>query len=171
MLEVSRALNSECEHVQGDMRHLKLGRQFDAIFIHDAIDFINSIDDLRITISNVFDHCASGGVALFAPDYTKETFRPATRHGGQDAGGRGLRYLEWDWDPDPDDHTYVSLLAYVLRDADGSVSCFEDHNEFGLFNIAEWLAVIEEAGFKPSSLPHEHGEIGTGVSHAFLGVK
>ena len=30
MLAVSRALNPECEHVAGDMRSIRLGRQFDA---------------------------------------------------------------------------------------------------------------------------------------------
>ena len=29
MLQVSRALNPECEHVEGDMRTVRLGRQFD----------------------------------------------------------------------------------------------------------------------------------------------
>src|SRR3954454_16867433 len=37
MLTVSRALNPECEHVQGDMRTIRLGRQFDAVFVHDAV--------------------------------------------------------------------------------------------------------------------------------------
>ena len=31
MLAVSRALNPECEHIQGDMRRVRLGRQFDAV--------------------------------------------------------------------------------------------------------------------------------------------
>ena len=37
MLEVSRRLNPECEHVQGDMRSVRLRRTFDAVFVHDAI--------------------------------------------------------------------------------------------------------------------------------------
>jgi hypothetical protein len=36
MRELSRALNPECEHVSGDMRDVRLGRVFDAVFIHDA---------------------------------------------------------------------------------------------------------------------------------------
>src|SRR6266404_5458871 len=40
MLAVSRALNPECEHVRGDMRTLRLGRQFDRVFIHDAIAYM-----------------------------------------------------------------------------------------------------------------------------------
>ena len=38
MLASSRALNPECEHIQGDMRTVRLGRQFDAVFVHDAVD-------------------------------------------------------------------------------------------------------------------------------------
>ena len=36
MLAVSRAINPDCEHVHGDMRNVRLGRTFDAVFIHDA---------------------------------------------------------------------------------------------------------------------------------------
>ena len=36
MLAVSRALNPECEHLQGDMRTVRLGRRFDAPTDHIA---------------------------------------------------------------------------------------------------------------------------------------
>ena len=36
MLAVSRRLNPECEHLEGDMRSVRLGREFDAVFVHDA---------------------------------------------------------------------------------------------------------------------------------------
>ena len=36
MLEVSRALNPDCEQVLGNMRDVRLGRQFDDVFAHDA---------------------------------------------------------------------------------------------------------------------------------------
>ena len=47
MLDVSRALNPECEHVEGDMRDVRLGRTFDAVFVHDAIDYMTTEGDLR----------------------------------------------------------------------------------------------------------------------------
>src|SRR5262245_43380133 len=37
MLGVSAAINPECEHCLGDMRDVRLGREFDAVFVHDAI--------------------------------------------------------------------------------------------------------------------------------------
>src|SRR6266567_275162 len=33
MLEVSRALNPECDHLLGDIRTLRLGKLFDAVFV------------------------------------------------------------------------------------------------------------------------------------------
>src|ERR1700712_4684117 len=89
MLAVSRALNPECEHVQGDMRTVRLGREFDAIFVHDAVAYMTSEGDLRLAIETAFAHCKPGGAALFAPDAIRETFRPSTDHGGHDDATRG----------------------------------------------------------------------------------
>src|SRR3712207_3129201 len=36
MLAVSRAQNPELVHHEGDMRALRLGERFDAVFVHDA---------------------------------------------------------------------------------------------------------------------------------------
>src|SRR3954468_1805196 len=35
MLDESRGINPECEHIVGDMRTLRLDRTFDAVFVHD----------------------------------------------------------------------------------------------------------------------------------------
>jgi trans-aconitate methyltransferase len=47
MLEVSKKLNSDCKHFQGDMRNFRINKIFDAVFIHDATMFITNIDDLK----------------------------------------------------------------------------------------------------------------------------
>src|SRR5215213_6124683 len=47
MVESSKKQNPECEHVVGDMRSVSLGRSFDSVFIHDAIMYMLSEDDLR----------------------------------------------------------------------------------------------------------------------------
>jgi SAM-dependent methyltransferase len=45
MLSVSKKLNPECDHLEGDMRTARLGRQFDAVFIHDAIVYMTTEGD------------------------------------------------------------------------------------------------------------------------------
>ena len=42
MRAMSAALNPDCEHVKGDMRSVRLGRQFDAVFVHDAVCYMLS---------------------------------------------------------------------------------------------------------------------------------
>lgn len=171
MLEVSKALNPQCEHIQGDMRIVRLGREFDAVFIHDAIMYMLTEDDLFHAIQTAFIHCKPGGVALFAPDHTRETFKPTTDHGGHDSGTRSLRYLEWSWDPDDNDTTYVFYMVYLLREGSSEIRCVRDPHIMGMFAHADWLRLITQAGFAAQSRPFEHSEIEPGSCHVFLGIK
>jgi SAM-dependent methyltransferase len=170
MLRLSRKINPECEHIQGDMRALRLGRQFDAVFVHDAVMYMTNERDLRAAIETAYVHCAPGGVALFAPDCTKETYRPATRSGGHDDpdGRRALRYLEWDWDPVQEDTTYHVSMVLVLRDGN-RVRVVDDRHTFGVFSRRDWLRLLREAGFRASRTTYVHSESGT--LELFLGLK
>jgi SAM-dependent methyltransferase len=168
MLDVSRRLNPECEHILGDMRTLRLARRFDAVFVHDAICYMTTHADLRRAVGTAFVHCRPGGVALFCPE-TRESFKPRTRHGGHDRDGRSLRYLEWDFDPDPNDATFVSEMVYLLREGGGEVRCVHDRHVMGLFSKAAWLATLTEAGFVAEAMPFEHSECEPGSAWVFLG--
>ena len=159
MLEVSKRLNPECEHIVGDMRTIRLGREFDAVFIHDAIDYMTSTADLSAAVETAFIHTRAGGVALFCPDHIRENFKPSTEHGGSDADGRGLRYLQWTWDPDSGDSSCTTDYAYLMRDRDGSVRVLHDRHECGLFGTEEWTAIVANAGFVPSLVPFVHSEV------------
>jgi SAM-dependent methyltransferase len=171
MLEVSRALNPGIEHVAGDMRTVRLGREFDAVFVHDAVVYMTTEDDLRRTIETAYVHCRPGGAALFAPDHVRENFRPSTDHGGHDGANRALRYVEWTWDPDPADSSYVVDYAYLLREADGSVQVVSDRHVEGLFARADWLRLLRAAGFEPKSVPVEHSELEPGEYEVFVARK
>jgi hypothetical protein len=169
MLALSRTINPECEHVEGDMRTLRLGRAFDAAFVHDAVDYMTSRDDLRAAMQTAFVHLRPGGVALFVPDFIRERFAPRTSHGGNDEGTQGLRYLEWVWDPDPEDDTYVADFAYLLREEDGTVRVEHDRHECGVFPRATWLELLDGAGFTAESrVIHVYEEV---ASEAFLAVR
>lgn len=168
MLAHSRALNPECEHHEGDMRTMRLGRRFDCVFIHDAIVYMTTEADLRLALETAFVHCEPGGAALFAPDKVRENFEPSTDHGGHDAGVRGLRYLEWTWDPDPDDRTYTVDYVYAIREADGTVTAHHDRHIEGLFARADWLRLMTAAGFEPEVVPIEHSDV-EGDYEVFVG--
>ncbi len=170
MLAVSQALNPELEHIQGDMRSVRLERQFDAVFIHDAIVYLTSEEDLLQALITAYTHCRPDGTALFHPDTTLENFKLSTDKGGHDGPERSMRYLEWTWDPDPADSTYQVDFAYLLREADGSIRCEHDRHEFGLFSTETWLRLIAEAGFQAETRPFVHSEVPPG-DVVFLGRK
>jgi hypothetical protein len=78
-----------------DMRTVRLGRTCDAVFVHDAVDYVITENDLRQAVLTAFVHCRPGGITLFVPDQTAETFEATSDHGGTDGtNGRGARYLE-----------------------------------------------------------------------------
>ncbi len=170
MLEVSRRLNPECEHIEGDMRSVRLNREFDCVFVHDAVSYMTTEEDLRAAMKSAFMHCRSGGAALFAPDHTRENYRPETRHGGHDGEHKSLRYLEWSWDPDPTDTSYVVDFAYLLRAEDGTVRAEQDRHLCGLFPRETWLRLLVVVGFEPTVLPFEHSDLEYGAD-IFIGRK
>jgi SAM-dependent methyltransferase len=170
MLAVSRALNPECTHEEGDMRTIRLGRLFDAVFIHDAIMYLTTEQDLRAALATAQVHCRPGGVVLIAPDVVRETFQPSTDHGGRDGQDRGLRYLEWTWDPDPADSTYRVEFACLFRAGD-QVTLAQDRHVFGLFGRSEWEQFIDEAGFRVRKELSGTRHYSEGQGEVFVGVK
>lgn len=171
MLALSLGINPECDHHQGDMRTVRLGRTFDAVFVHDAVMYLTTEAELRQAIVTAFVHCRPGGVAVFAPDAVRETFVPGTDHGGHDGDGRALRYLEWSWDPDPSDTTYVVDYAYLLHEAGQPTRCVHDRHVEGLFGRDDWLRLLAEAGFSATIRPLVHSEVTPGAVEVFIAMK
>jgi SAM-dependent methyltransferase len=171
MLSISGKLNPDCEHVRGDMRTVRLGKQFDAVFVHDAIIYMTSARMLRQALETAAVHCRPGGVALFVPDWTRETFQPSTSCEGGDDGARGLRYLEWTIDHDPEDSRYTFYMSYLLRKGTRVRQYGPDVHQCGLFARREWLDAMREAGFRPKSVPFEHSSFERGAHIMFVGVR
>lgn len=170
MLSLSRRINPELEHVTGDMRDLRLGRTFDAVFAHDAVDYLMTEDDLRRAFATAFVHLRPGGVAVFAPDHLAENFRSSHSAGGHDgADGRALRYLEWTREPNPGGATYSVDFAYLLSEPGKPIRCVHDRHRHGLFPRATWLRLLAEAGFEAAhTLPFEHSEVEPDTMELFV---
>ncbi|HYP90878.1 MAG TPA: class I SAM-dependent methyltransferase [Polyangiaceae bacterium] len=168
MLELSRAQNPECEHIEADMRTLRLGRTFDAVFIHDAISYMTTRADLRAALATAFAHTKPGGVAVIAPDQMSDTFEEHTAlHEGHDAT-RALRCLEWDWDPDPHDERFRVEYAFLLRDGRELRAVHDGHDE-GLFSRETWLGLLTEVGFRPQLAPRPLDD--GGLEHLLLALR
>lgn len=173
MLSASRRLNPGRRHVQADMREVDLGRQFDAILLHDAAMYLVEPEDLAATCRVAARHLRPGGAFLVLPDVVAETFEEGITAGGAgpdwgEGDGRAARLLEWLWDPDPSDHAYRVDMAFLLREADGTVRCLHDVHTMALRDRPAWWAAIREAGLQPVQAPPR---LAAECGEVFLSVK
>ena len=150
MLELSRGLNPELEHVEGDMRTVRLDRVFDAVFVHDALAYILTEPDLQAVFETAFVHCRPGGSAVFVPDYVQETF--AASHGVTAAttprtGSAGCDTSNG-FEPTPRTRArHIVDFAYLIREGE-SVRVEQDRHICGLFPRDTWLRHLEATGFE-----------------------
>jgi SAM-dependent methyltransferase len=157
MLALSRALNPGAEHVEGDMRTLRLARVFDAVLVHDAVMYMTTEADLRAAIRTAYVHTRPGGAAVFAPDVFRETFAEEAEliEGGD--GERALRGMSWMWDPDPDDTTFQVDYTFLLREG-GAVRALHDVHVEGLFSQQTWRDLLAGAGFQVGTFARPIGD-------------
>jgi hypothetical protein len=127
---------------------VRLGRLFDAVYVHDAIGYMATREDLLAALRSFAAHLPPGGPVLLQPDHVAGSFAPDTGHGGHDApDGRGLRYLEWTLAPEPGSTTFETHYAFLLREPGRPVRLVHDLHVQGLFTTAAWLGLLGEAGF------------------------
>jgi SAM-dependent methyltransferase len=147
MLELSATVNPECEHLVGDMRTLRLGRTFDVVFVHDAVSYLTTENDLRAAIGTAATHVRPGGAVVLTPDATTEMFKPGTEHGGHDGeDGRSLRYLEWTHPVTPGSSSYDVDYVIALRTPGEPFEIVHDTHTLGVFPSATWRRLLDEAG-------------------------
>ena len=150
MLANCRALIPGVDTVVGDMRTVRLGREFNVVLIHDAIDYLLTPEDVGRTLETVREHLVPGGLAFIAPTYTHETFVDGeVADDGTTTDSEEVTYFTYVHDPDPADDVFEMILLYLIRDAQTRrVELVEDRHTLGLFEHGAWLEMIAEAGFK-----------------------
>ena len=147
MQAVSRRLNPDCRHLTGDMRTIRLDESFDIVLIHDAVMHMASPDDLTAALVTAHAHLKPGGIGLFCPDCTLESYEPRTSLGGSDGQGCGMRFLEWDQPIRPGSNHYRVDLVYLLKVGDAPVRIEQDGDDFAVYAQSQWLSMLGEAGF------------------------
>ena len=170
MLELSRRLNPSVEHHLGDMRTFRLpGRVFDGVLIHDAICYMLTEDDLRSAFATARAHLRPGGLLLIAPDLVRDTFRPGMKLSwSTEKDGVQVNTEEIVYDADPSDTVVESYFTYTINER-GTRRVERDIHVSGLFPIATWKSLMEEAGFRTDRIPLPGDGDGCG-ENLFCGV-
>ncbi len=165
MLDLSVTLNPGLEHIQGDMRQLRLGRTFESVLVHDAIMYMLTPEDLLAAIKTAWEHLEPGGAAIFLPDCVEETFDADTLQGGHDGEGRSARYMEWTLEPEPGATCYDVHYTYMLLEEGQPMQVVHDHHVVGLFSRDTWFELLKEVGFEAACFGDKWGR------QNFVGLK
>lgn len=170
MLENCRRLVPDAQTVVGDMRSVRLNKTFDAVFIHDAVDYMLSEDDVCRALKTAAGHLNPGGLCVIAPTYTRETFVDGdVADDGTTTDSEELTYFTYIHDPDPADDTFEMILLYLIRDAQTrAVEVIEDRHVCGLFLDEQWLKWMSDAGFEAE---HIHEDADNTPWSLFVGIK
>ena len=144
MLKIARKKHPEIKFVEGDMRSLRLGRQYAAITcLFSAIGYMKTKADLRRAIKSMSRHLLPGGVLLVEPWFSEEQWN---------VGRVSVNRVE-----KPD----LKIVRMALARKRGKVSLLEfqyligtskgiqhltEHLELGLFDHREYEDAFTRAG-------------------------
>lgn len=147
MLAHCKRLNPDVECLVGDMRTVRLGRGFQAVLIHDAINHMLSEADLLAAFTTAAAHLEPGGVLITSPERFRETFQgPQVDVQTRRREDMELTYLEYTHDPDPTDSTVETVLTYLIRTGH-HVRVEHDRMISGVFPKGVWGQLLEASGF------------------------
>ena len=170
MLDISRRLNPHTIHHLGDMRDIRLGRAFDVVAIHDAVNYMSAEADLRAAIATATAHLNPGGLLLMAPDWLWETLSgPRVIDWTKESAGLGVTFIEYVANPKPDANTVESVFVFII-DEGGELNVEIDRHTGGLFPLSTWMRLLSEAGLDVEYLKTNDYEGGFG-GNLFVGTK
>ncbi len=144
MLDKARAKNPEIEYIEGDMRTVRLDRQFDAVVIPDSIDYIATMGGLQQVIHTAALHLRPGGVLLVVCS-TAEQYRNNNFVYSGEKGDVHVTLFENNFASPYKPQTHEITLFYLIR-RHGELKTYSEHIIAGLFAQASWEAVFKEAG-------------------------
>jgi SAM-dependent methyltransferase len=147
MLDLARRLNPEVTYYEGDMRSVRLDREFDAVAILDSVNYMLTQDDLRDAFETAYVHLKPGGVLLTYVEQTSQGFQQnRTKIMTRKKGDIEIVFIENYYDPDPSDSTYESTFAYLIRER-GELRIETDRHLGGVFTLKLWYDNLRSVGF------------------------
>ncbi len=148
MLRSAKKLNPECNFYQADMRNLDLKRQFDSVFINDAITYMTTKRDLLRVFRSAYKHLKTGGVMITHPDECKERFKQnETTIWTSKTDDMDITFIENNYDSNPKDNTFEKTLIYLIRKR-GKLKIEHDFHVCGLFTLDVWRTSLRNVGFQ-----------------------
>ena len=151
MQDLAGKANPEVEYIQGDMRTIRMNKEFDVVIIPDSIDYMLTEDDLAQAIKTAVLHLKPGGVLLVVGK-TREIFMNNNFAYSGHKNGVHVTLLENNHVyPDQPDF-YEAVFCYLIREKQELTMHTEQH-VLGLFSEEQWTGVFKRAGMTMDQKP------------------
>ncbi len=171
MLDLARRLNPEVMYQEGDMRSVRLERQFDAVAILDSVNYMLTRDDLRHAFETAHTHLRPGGVLLTYVEQTVQGFQQnRSKIMTRKKGDVEIAFIENYYDPDPSDSTYESTFTYLIRER-GELKIETDRHLCGIFTLKLWYENLRSVGFDVKQMSFDDETEGGESIPVLLGIK
>ncbi len=149
MLKNSRRINADVTHIVADMRDAQLGKRFDVVLIHDAIDYLINEQDIAATFKTAAKHLCAGGLLIVAPTYTTESFVDGESMEDENADDdTEVRFVtRVATVPDQPNRMQMRLTLFIRDLATKELTIEKDTHTCGLFSSQTWIDHMQAAGF------------------------
>ena len=146
MLKVAQNLNPNVNYLYGDMRTIRVPELYDTVIIPDSIGYMVTIEDLKKTIHNAYNHLKQGGVFLIVAQ-VREEFKENNfvYTGAKD--NINITVFENNHITDSSKKKYEAVITYLIRRG-GKLEIYNDCHIIGLFPLKTWLTLLEDIGFE-----------------------
>lgn len=158
MLKNARKLNPQVKYIKGDMRTVRLKKKFDAVVLHDSVNYMLTRNDLKAVFKTAYLHLKPGGVLWTCVEEYKKIQQQKTKFSVNKKGNTEIIFIENHYDPDPRDTVYEVTFVYLIR-KNKKLRIYTDRHLCGIFKLKTWFSVIRDAGFKVKRQKFRHSTI------------
>lgn len=144
MIAKARSEHPDVGYIEGDIRSLRLNRQFDAVVIPDCIDYMVTLNDLDKAIKTAVHHLKISGVLVVAGK-TMETFHNNNFAYTGEKDGIHITLLENNYINPSTRNSYEATLIYLIRQHE-KLTVHMDRHVLGLFSQENWENVFRDNG-------------------------
>ena len=156
MLKNARKLNPQLKYRKGDMRTVRLKEQFDAIMLHDSVNYMLTRSDPKKVFCTAYVHLKPGGVLWTRIEEYNRIQQNRLKFSTRKEKISKLCLLSTTMTP-----TRGNLSGYIYLSyrKNKRLEICTDRHIRGIFKLATWFLVIRKAGFKVKQQRFEHSTI------------
>ena len=146
--------NPNKKHICSDIRFFEskqVQQPVDVVFLHDAVMYLTTEEDLYKTFLSAKDCLREGGIFLVVPDVFLEDFEDHFLAGGEDGfldnQPVSVRLTEWHWRNVETPNRANVEFSLLIRHENQPVQHVHETHIMGLFSREQYIQNLQKTGF------------------------